>query len=130
MPCDSQRLKRMQRNAAKLQQLAVQQSLADLHQPVKTTQNISKIKSKERNTKKPTARQQPVRSSARVRGVAADGAQILSTMNDADAGEQDHTDAGETSLALSAFASSSTPACCKNFALHVHHRLSRHLVCS
>lgn len=65
-----QRSERIQRNALKLQQLAVQQRLTDLNRPTKPTHGIQKSRVKQRSAQK-----QPLRSSARVRGVAADGAQ-------------------------------------------------------
>ncbi|KAL3150540.1 hypothetical protein ABBQ32_000356 [Trebouxia sp. C0010 RCD-2024] len=70
---EQQRLERIQRNAVKLQQLTVQQRLADLHRPTRPTLGIQKIRAQSQRAKEP-ARKQPIRISARVRGVAADGA--------------------------------------------------------
>lgn len=88
---EQQRLERIQRNAAKLQHLAVQQKPADLHQPVKTNQSIHKCKVKERKAQDPAARQQPVRSSARVRGAAADVAHASCSLDAAITSNQDDT---------------------------------------
>ena len=67
----------MQRNAAKLQQLAVQQRLIDLQEPVTSATDTSK--SQQRRSKAPAQRRQAVRTSARVRGIAAEPIQPLTT---------------------------------------------------
>lgn len=72
-----QRLERMQRNAAKLQQLAVQQRLIDLQEPVTFATHITK--SQQRRSKAPAQQKQVVRASARVRGIAAEPIQPLTT---------------------------------------------------
>ncbi len=72
-----QRLERMQRNAAKLQQLAVQQRLIDLQEPVTSATDTSK--SQQRRSKAPAQRRQAVRTSARVRGIAAEPIQPETT---------------------------------------------------
>lgn len=74
-----QRLERMQRNAAKLQQLAVRQKLADMQTPVASAPHIMTCKTKQRRNKAPAQRRQPVRTSARVRGIAADPSQLSSS---------------------------------------------------
>ena len=65
-----QRLERIQRNAAKLQQLAVQQRLIDLQEPI--TSAIHTSKSQQRRSKAPAQQRQAIRTSDRVRGIAAD----------------------------------------------------------
>ncbi|DBA79207.1 TPA: hypothetical protein ACH3X1_009025 [Trebouxia sp. C0004] len=72
-----ERFERMQRNAAKLQQLAVQQRLIDLQEPV--TSAIHMSKSQQRRSKAPAQQRPAVRTSARVRGIAADPIQPLTT---------------------------------------------------
>ena len=67
-----QRLDRIQRNAAKMQHLAVQQHLADVQAAASTSNQRRPPQVKERRSKAPAQPRQPVRSSARVRGVAAD----------------------------------------------------------
>ena len=67
----------MQRNAAKLQQLAVQQRLFDLQEPIASATHISK--SQQRRSKAPAQRRQAVRTSARVRGIAAEPTQPSTT---------------------------------------------------
>lgn len=91
-----QRLERIQRNAVKLQQLAVQQRLADLHRPIRPTLAIQKIRAQSQRAKEPACKQ-PIRSSARVRGVAADGATSSS-----DAANTSHPDEASKSQDTSA----------------------------
>jgi hypothetical protein len=79
-----QRLERMQRNAAKLQQLAVQQRLIDLQEPL--TSAIHTSKSQQRRSKAPAQRRPAIRTSARVRGIAVDSPQP-STAGAADAAD-------------------------------------------
>ncbi len=67
----------MQRNAAKLQQLAVQQRLVDLQEPVTSAAHTSKTQ--QRRSKAPAQRRQAVRTSARVRGIAVEPIQPLTT---------------------------------------------------
>lgn len=69
---EQERLDRIQRNAAKMQHLAVQQHLADVQAAASTSSQRRPPQVKERRSKAPAQPRQPVRSSARVRGVAAD----------------------------------------------------------
>lgn len=94
-----QRSDRIQRNALKLQQLAVQQQLTELHRPTKPTQGVQKSRPKVQGTKKPAAQKQSTRSSARVRGLAADGAQPASSSNAANTSAPDEAGADENALA-------------------------------
>lgn len=94
-----QRSERIQRNALKLQQLAVQQRLTDLNRPSKPRQGIHKSRVKQESAKKPVAQKQPVRSSARVRGVAVDGAQPSSSSDAADAPVSDEANTSEIASA-------------------------------
>ena len=93
-----QRSERIQRNALKLQQLAVQQRLTDLNRPTKPTQGIHKSRPKTQSAKKLVAQKQPVRSSARVRGVAADSAKPSSS-DAANAPDLDEASTSEHALA-------------------------------
>ena len=84
----------MQRNAVKLQQLAVQQRLADLQTPVIPVSQISAGKTKKRRRNPQVQQKQPLRSSARVRGVAADQSQPCASSDAAGGSIQEEAGSG------------------------------------
>ncbi len=96
----------MQRNAAKLQQLAVQQRLIDLQEPVTAATHTNK--SQQRRSKAPAQRRQAVRTSARVRGIAAEPTQPLTT----DAADLDATDTMQPEEAGQSEIIQEQSACC------------------